>query len=225
MLAIIPARGGSKGLLKKNIKLLNGIPLIAHSILQAYRSKYISRIFVSTDCPEILKIAQNWCAECPSLRPQELATDTSIAIKTYQYLIQQFQLTENKSYESFVVLQPTSPLRRALDIDAAITLFNTKDADSVISYSEDKKPLAWSKFLSSEGKFIHQEAQQYVNNRQTFPTSYHPNGSIYVFKTDLIFRETYYGDNSYAYIMPTKYSVDIDTLDDFLFAEYCLNKR
>lgn len=225
MIAIIPARGGSKGLPGKNIKMLRGKPLIAYTIEVALKSKYITRVILSTDDEEIAKVGLSYGAEVPFLRPDFLATDTALAIDVYKYMLDRLEKAENLKIEEFIVLQPTSPLREFSDINTAIKLFKEKNADSVISYCEEHHPIRWHKYLTNDNRIVPIFSNEQVQNRQAERPSYYPNGAIYVFKKRIIVEEkTYYTDASYAIIMSRKNSVDIDTLEDFEYAEFLLNK-
>ncbi|MGK9117716.1 cytidylyltransferase domain-containing protein [Olivibacter jilunii] len=223
MLAIIPAREGSKGLPGKNIKLLAGKPLIAYSIEAALKSRSITKVIVTTDSEEIAKISMDFGAECPFLRPSELSTDTARSIDVYKHTIDWLRANESLEVESMAILQPTSPLRTHVDIDAAISLFYERNADSVVSYCREHHPIRWHKYITEDGKFenIFQEA---LNNRQVERPSFFPNGAIYVFRSNLMEQEKYYTSNSYAYVMPRIKSVDIDTLEDFEYVEFLINK-
>lgn len=224
MIAIIPARGGSKGLPGKNIKLLNNKPLIAYTIEAALNSKKISRVIVSTDDSTIAKVAKDYGAEVPFLRPDFLATDTALALDNYIYTINRLNEKEENKIKEFVVLQPTSPLRTTLDIENAIHLFEEKNAESVISYTENIHPLHWNKKINKDLTFS-DIFDAKLANRQDFETTYLPNGAIYVFKFELIKSGKYYSKKSFAYIMQRTNSVDIDTIEDFEYAEFLLNKR
>ena len=151
MLAIIPARGGSKGIPGKNIKLLSGKPLIVYTIEAAMAAKSVDRIILSTDDPEIAKIAGKYDVEIPFMRPAHLSKDDSLAIDNYIYTIDRLNTTSPTQYNEFVVLQPTSPLRSASDIDNAIKLFHEKNADSLISVCEASHPPLWAKKIHWEG--------------------------------------------------------------------------
>ncbi len=226
MIAIIPARGGSKGLKGKNIKILKGKPLIAYTIEVALKSKQITRVILNTDDREIAEVGLSYGAEVPFLRPKDLATDTALAIDVYKYVLNKLEKEENLIIEEFVVLQPTSPLREVSDIDNAITLFREKNADSVVSYCEENHPIRWHKYLTQENKIVSIFSDEQVQNRQVERPSYYPNGAIYVFKKKMIVEENvYYNDKSYAYIMSRKNSVDIDTLEDFQYAEFLLSNK
>lgn len=224
MIAIIPARGGSKGLPGKNIMLLDGKPLIAHTIEAALGSKYITEVIVSTDSREIEEVALLYGAASPFLRPAALATDEAMAIDTYTYTLERLEKERGMQIPHFAVLQPTSPLRRVEDIDGAVELFLIKNADSVISYTQEHHPIAWHKYITEEGRFENIFPEN-ISNRQKIRPSYYPNGSIYVFNHELIKQGKYYGDNSYAYVMPRNFSADIDTLDDFRHAEFLLERN
>lgn len=224
MLAIIPARGGSKGLLGKNIKLLHGKPLISYTIAAAQQAKSITKIVVSTDDPEIAAISKHFGAEVPFLRPKELAEDNSLAIEAYRYTINKISETDECEIKNFVVLLPTSPLRLALDIDNAVGLFETKKAYSVVSYTEEHHPVFWHKKILSDGRFENIFLDNYQVNRQNLGKTFYPNGSIYVFSDEVLHSGHYYTENSFAYIMPRSRSIDIDTIEDFELAEYYLKK-
>jgi CMP-N,N'-diacetyllegionaminic acid synthase len=221
MIAIIPARGGSKGLPGKNIKNLNGRPLIAYTIEAALQSACITEVILSTEDKNIELIATQFGAKSPFLRPPELATDDAIATDTYIYTIDALEKMRKTSIDAFMVLQPTSPLRIAQDIDKASQLFHSQNADSVISYTEEIHPISWHKYLEEDGRFLNIFDDKMVN-RQSLRKSYYPNGAIYIFKTSFIRKRQFYSSNSFAYLMPRERSVDIDTNDDFRFAEYLM---
>lgn len=224
MIAIIPARGGSKGLPGKNIRQMNGKPLIAYAIEEALKAKHIDRVIISTDDEEIARIAVEYGAELPFMRPAELASDTAMAVDNYIYTIGRLEKESGKPIDAFVVLQPTSPLRIAEDIDGAVELFEDKNADSVISYCQEAHPVTWHKFLDEEGHFV-DIFDSNIKNRQDNRVSYYPNGAVYVFRTSIIRERRYYTSNSYAYIMPRKRSIDIDFIEDFEYAEFLLSRR
>ena len=225
MIAIIPARGGSKGLPGKNIKKLNGKPLIAYSIEAALKANSIDRVIVSTDCEDIAKVALEYGAEVPFLRPINLAGDSSLAIDNYIYTVERYCHESGFEVNEFCVLQPTSPLRTADDIDGAIKLYLNRNADSVISYCEEHHPVSWHKHLEIDGRLTNVFGDNVLKNRQDLEPTYYPNGAIYVFKTELIKSGKYYSDNTFAYIMPRARSVDIDVLDDFKLAEFLMGDK
>ena len=224
MIAIIPARGGSKGLPGKNIRPLGGKPLIAHSIECALGAKHVDRVIVSTDDSEIADVARQYGAEVPFLRPDYLATDEAKAIDNYVYTIDRLSHEWNKPIDEFAVLLPTAPLRTSEDVDGAIELFYAKNADSVVSYTPEEHPVRWHKYLNEDNSFV-DIFEKTIDNRQAFRTSYYPNGAVYVFRTAIIKAGMYYTNKSFAYVMPRNRSVDIDTLEDFQYAEFLLGRK
>jgi CMP-N,N'-diacetyllegionaminic acid synthase len=227
MLAIIPARGGSKGLPGKNIKLLCGIPLIVHTIKCAQRSKYVTKIIVSTDEVSIAECSMNAGAEVPFMRPDKLARDKSLAIDNYLYTIERLNREENSSIKEIIVLQPTSPLRVVKDIDNSIELYTAKQADSVISVTKAAHPPSWAKIVDNKSKiYDYFENTNAEKNRQEYLTAYVPNGAIFILKYSLLKEEySYYSEQTYAYEMPNERALDIDTQLDFDFAEFLMRRR
>lgn len=216
-IALIPARGGSKGLPKKNILELCGKPLIAHTILAAQRANCFTDIIVSTDCPEIAEVSLKYGASVPFLRRQELSTDEASAIDVYIDAIEQLEKNGGEIIESLCVLQPTSPLRVAEDITRSLEIFILNNADSVVSVTECK-PKSWICSITDDGKLFAPNLSQ-VSNRQAEARSFIPNGAVYILKKELLYKRTYYSDKTYAYKMPKSRSVDIDDYMDFQFAE------
>ena len=226
MIAITPARGGSKGLPRKNIKLLDGLPLISHTINAALASNFVDRVIVSTDDKEISSIAKEFGAEVPFIRPVEFANDTSMVMDTYLHAVDWISKEDKKPVQSFVSLLPTIPFRNSDDIDEAIKIFKNKNANSVISVVESTVPLHWYRRISKEGLLENYLPEfNAVKNRQELEKTYIPNGAVYVFQTEVL-RSTrqYYTKKTYPYIMPRERSVDIDDLLDFEWAEYLLKK-
>ena len=225
MIAIIPARGGSKGLPGKNILPFCGKPLIAWTIETALACKFLDRVIVSTDSEDIAETARTYGAEVPGLRPQELALDNSSAIDVYIYLWEKLTGKAKSDPVPFVVLQPTSPLRTTNDINSAVKLFHEKDADSIISVSEATHPPVWAKKIDEYGVLRNYfESSQSLSNRQQIPVAYMPNGAIFILKKDLVeTKRNYYSDKTYPYHMPYERSLDIDNIWDFRIAEYIMN--
>lgn len=217
MIAIITARGGSKGLPRKNVLPFCGKPLIAHTIEAALRSEVISRVVVSTDDEEIAERSLDFGAEVPFMRPEYLSTDTATSRDAVLHAL---DFLEHKgTLDSFCLLQPTSPLRTALDIDLAADLFFTRSASSILSVVEYEHPIQWALKLDESGRMAPLWENQ-VQMRQEASSFYRPNGAIYIFNTRFFkTSESYFGNRSYAYIMPPVRSVDIDTRLDFMIAE------
>lgn len=227
MIAIIPARGGSKGLPGKNIMQLGGRPLIAYAIEAAKTAKEVDRVIVTTDSEEIAKIANLYGAETPFIRPAELAQDSSIACNAYLHAIDYLREHEGCEIKNFIVLLPTVPFRTGFDIDEAVKLFKDKGADTLVSMTAVEVPVNWYFTVDDEGRTRNAGfASDILVNRQNVIQYYHPNGAIYILDYHLLkTKRTYYSDNTVAYIMSSKKSIDIDTLDDFHYAEYLLTEN
>lgn len=223
MLAIIPARGGSKGLPGKNIKLLNNKPLIAYTIEQALLCKEITDVFVTTDCAEIAEVARNYGAWVPELRPSHLAEDNSTTLDVLEYVLNYLKINFDKSYESFIVLQPTSPLRNVEHIREAYAMYKNQNADSIISFTENSHSIFWNKFVNEEGRISRIFEETVSSNRQESKKAYYPNGSIYLINSNFFLKNrTLYSDNTYAYIMKKEVSFDIDDLFDFNIVQFLI---
>lgn len=228
MIAIIPARGGSKGLPGKNIKLLNGKPLIAYTIEAALGSKYINRVIVSTDSAEIADIAKKYGAEVPFKRPTELSNDSAAAIDVYLHAVEFIMEEENEIIDKFVVLLPTAPLRTSEHINGAIEFFHKKKATTLISVKEADTPITWYMNKNEKDYIVNAGfgSGNAVTNRQVNTKYFVPNGAIYILDYNLLKKErTYYCDNTVGYEMLTEDSVDIDTLIEFKFAEMLVKER
>jgi CMP-N,N'-diacetyllegionaminic acid synthase len=223
VIAIIPARGGSKGLPGKNIKLLNGKPMIAYTIEAALASSNISDVIVSTNDQEIYDISLQHGAKDTFLRPDILAQDSSQAIDNYIYTLKRLETEYGYDIENFIALQPTSPLRSVIDIDNAIALFKKNNADSVISYCQELHPITWHKYIEDNGRLTNIFPES-LDNRQAHRPSYFPNGAIYIFTHALIKQKKYYSDETYPYLMPRSRSVDIDNVEDFQYAQFLMEK-
>lgn len=218
MIAIITARGGSKGLPRKNILPFCGQPLIAHTIEAAKKSQAIERIIVSTDDQEIAAVSQEFGAEVPFMRPAKLATDTASSREVVLHALS-FLEKQGESVGTFCLLQPTSPLRTSADIDAAFRIFQGKKADSVLSITPYDHPVQWAMELRDDGILL-PRGKEKIARRQDLADYYRPNGAIYMFKTTFFKGALeYLGPESYGYIMPPERSVDIDTQLDLVVAE------
>lgn len=228
MIAIIPARGGSKGLPGKNIKSLCGKPLIAYTIEAALHAKAIDRVIVTTDSEEIADVAKEYGAEVPFLRPAELAGDTSSAVDVYMHAVTYLEEQGSASIEKFMVLLPTAPLRTSHNIEEAIRLFEQEQADTLISMKQAETPISWYYRRDDNGRVsnLGLDSRNAVQNRQVNETFYVPNGAIYILDKKLLReKRTYYSNNTISYIMDEKSSVDIDNEIDFMFAEMLVQKR
>ena len=223
ILYIIPARGGSKGLPGKNIRLLGNKPLIAYSIEAAVSSIFKGTVIVSTDDEEIATVGKKYGAAVPFMRPDELATDAASTMDLVFHAIN-FYKQQHVFFDLVVVLQPTSPLRTSSDIDLAISLMKEKKVDAVVSVCESEHHPLWTNMLPPDGSmknFIRDEVKG--KNRQQLPLNFRLNGALYISKSEGL--ETYKGfihEKTIAYIMPTDRSVDIDHEIDFKLAELLL---
>jgi len=223
--AIIPARGGSKSVPRKNIRLLNGKPLMYYTIKEAQSSNYIHRLFVSTEDSEIAEIAKGYGAEVVP-RPVELAQDDTPSLPVYQQVIEHLEEVGTFYPDVVVILQPTSPLRTAEDIDDAIEELLRIDCDSVVSVCEAEHPPEWMCKLEGDRLKFMIEGGNRVTRRQDAPRTYRLNGAVYVTTRDIIMKQNMItGDDTRAYIMPLERSIDIDTDLDFKLAEILISER
>ncbi|CEO09831.1 acylneuraminate cytidylyltransferase [[Clostridium] sordellii] len=224
ILAIVPARAGSKGIKDKNITDLNGKPLIAYSIEAGLKSKYINKVVVTTDGEEIAKVAKEYGADVPFLRPKHLATDTSKSIDAVTHCIEQLK-NQGHEYDYIVLLQPTQPLRQAWHIDEAIELIIAKDEDALVSVSKVKDHPILMRTIDESGHAVNLLEGSSTKRRQDFPDFYKVNGAIYINKiNDNLNNDTSLNDNKLVYIMDEKYDVDIDEMLDLQIARLIIDK-
>ena len=219
IIAIIPARSGSKGLKDKNIKDLNGKPLIAYTIDAAKSSGVFDEIMVSTDSEKYAQISKEYGASVPFLRSEENANDKADSWNVVKEVLNNYEQKLDKTFDVIVLLQPTSPLRTSTHITEAMELFFNKNADTLFSVCETPHPIFWCNTIDetmSAKDFIKPE---YNVQRQKLPKSYTLNGAIYIIKTNCLDNLDLYGDNSYLYVMPKENSVDIDSELDFKYVE------
>ena len=231
VLAIIPARSGSKGIPNKNIKYLGGRPLIEYTFDVCKNSNYIDRSIVTTDSQEIAEISLKNGMEVPFLRPSNISDDNSTAKSYVLHALEFLKNKENYIPETIIILQPTSPFRKAIDIDKCIEILNKKNADSVVSVTEiDKKyNPEWQFKVMMDGslEFFHKEIHwnNLVSRRQNLISTYTRNGAVYCFKINcLSFYKNIYGKKVFSYIMPKSRSINLDTFDDWFEAENYIKK-
>ena len=226
-IAIIPARSGSKGLKDKNIKELNGLPMIAYSIKAAEKSHVFDEIMVSTDSEHYRDVAIEVGANVPFLRSHETSTDVAGSWDVVkEVLLNYYNMGER--FDTIYLLQPTSPLRRTEDIIGAYRLLEQKHAQAITSVCEmDHSPL-WTMCLD-ETLSLKKYREACTNSnmpRQNLPTYYRINGALYIRKIAYINNDIQLLDEmEYAYIMPRENSIDIDTEEDFEMADFYLRKR
>lgn len=221
LLAVIPARGGSKGIPHKNIIDLCGKPLIGYTIEAALGSRYIDYVIVSTDDMEIASIAVRFGAEVPFLRPSELASDTSKTLDAILHVI--FALKcRGMEFSDLVLLQPTQPLRTSGDIDSAVEVYNESGRKSLVSVSEvDDNPLLIRTIEGNRLKPLIQMSS--TCRRQDMPKYYRVNGCIYINSIDEIDETTSFNDNIIPFEMKKSHSVDVDELSDLAVAKYYIS--
>jgi CMP-N-acetylneuraminic acid synthetase len=221
MICIIPARKGSKGLKDKNIKKLNGKSLILHTIHTAKKCKSIKKIIVSTDDDRIIKkINKIEGVDIPFKRPSRLSKDNSIAIDAYLHCINFLERKNKIKIENFCVMLPTCPIRNPKDIEKTIKIFYSKKPDFLVSVKETP-PKEYIYVLDKKGYLkILSSKKNKLFNRQELDHTYTPNGSIYICNTKKLKKyKTFFTKKTYCYKMDKKFSVDIDTIEDFNLAK------
>jgi len=226
-LAIIPARGGSKRIPRKNLHLLGGKPLIAWTIETALASQMLDRVIVTTDDREIASVADRLGAEIPFMQPPDLAQDHIADFAVCSYAVQ-WLLNNETYYPDFIVwLRPTSPLRRIDDIDGAILKLIETDADCVRSVTLVEQHPYWMKRLADDRllPFLRGKDEKTYYQRQLLPTLYYLNGAVDVTKTSNVLKKGFiFGGDMRAYVMPPERSVDLDSEMDFELAEIIMQK-
>ena len=228
ILALIPARGGSKGVPKKNIKKLSGFPLISYTIAAAKLSKKINRVLVTTDSQEIADISKKYNAEVPFLRPAELSCDKSTDIDFVLHALN--WLKDNESYipDFIVLLRPTTPLREVELIDNAIEELEKKSAATSLrsAHVSSESPFKW---FSVKDNFYDSISNKYnledTNRpRQYFPDVYIPNGHVDILIPSCIEKDkSLFGNKILSFITPVCY--EIDTIEEFEYIEYIIEKK
>ncbi|MET3939655.1 CMP-N,N'-diacetyllegionaminic acid synthase [Paenibacillus sp. PvP094] len=214
IIAIIPARGGSKGIPNKNIVDVNGNPLIVYTINAAKESQYIDRIYVSTDSTEIADVCRANGVDVDSLRPCYLATDEARTLDTLKYTLNLLQ-SQNEYYDYVILLQPTQPLRSHIHIDEAIDLIAIHENASIISVSEVEDHPLFMRKINEKGKLESLLQTSSTVRRQDLPVYYKVNGAIYINKvSDIVTQDISLNDNQIPYVMGRQYDLDIDTLED-----------
>ncbi len=222
IIAIIPARGGSKRVPRKNIKPLAGKPLIFYAINAALKSKYLDRVIVSTDDRKIAKVAEKFGAEIPFLRPKELATDRAKSIDVLKHAVRFLEEKENYKADIIVLVQPTTPLVLPEDIDKTIEKLIKARANSCVTMAEIGERPEWMYKIGKNGKaklFWEQKIQK--TRSQDLPKIFRLNGAVYAVKRDVLMKKNKILDNKNltAIIMPRDRSIDIDEPVDFKIAE------
>ncbi len=222
ILAIIPARGGSKGVPRKNIKLLAGKPLLKYTSSVALNSSLLSKVIVSTDDDEIISVAKTLGIETPFKRPSDLATDSASSLSVILHALEYFE-SKNVHFDAVCLLQVTSPFRTVEFLNKALHEFIKSDADSLISVQEvphEYNP-HWCFELDKNEHFkIATGETEIISRRQDLPKAYHRDGSIYITKTKTLKEQnSLFGKRIAHIVSPKEFYVNIDTMDDWKKAE------
>lgn len=227
IIGTICARGGSKGLPKKNIMHLAGKPLIAYTIEVALKWKKMDKLIISTDDNEIAKISTEYGAEVPFMRPAELATDTADKLPVIQHAVKFCEKKYNTGYDVVVDLDPTAPLRKISDLDNALNKFLNSDADVLYSVCRARKSPYFNMVELDENGYAHlsKPLKNKIVRRQDSPEVYDMNASIYIFNRDFLFTaDSIHSGKAVVYVMDDISAFDIDREIDFQFIEFLLKK-
>ncbi len=227
VIGIVTARGGSKGIIRKNVRLLGGKPLVAWTIEAALASLKLSNVIMSTDDEEIADVSRLWGADVPFIRPSHLAQDMSSHIEVVVHALQWLAQYRGLLPEYVMLLQPTVPLRSPEDIDRAISLAEETGADSVISVCLAANHPYLCKKIGPDGQL--QDFLYHIDQdlpRQHLPPAYALNGAIYLIKREVLLEQrTWYTDRTYAYAMPPERSFDIDEEWEFRLVDLFLKDK
>lgn len=226
-IGLITARGGSKSIPQKNIKMLAGKPLIAWTIAAALQSKELSRVIVTTDDEKIAKVSREWGAEVPFIRPIELARDDSSSISAVLHAIQWMEENEGFCPDYIMLLQPTSPFRTAEDIHQSKELARKHCAVAVVSVCEaGRHPYICKRILDNGTLADFMTPEMGYLRRQDLPPAYAVNGAIYLNRrSSLLLDRTFLPPGTIAYVMPQARSIDVDTLWDWYMAELIMEEK
>jgi CMP-N-acetylneuraminic acid synthetase len=224
VLGLILARGGSKGVPRKNIKLLAGQPLLAYTAQAALASRRLTRVVVSTDDPEIAAVARQCGLDVPFMRPDWLAQDDTPSLPVVQHAIGRLE-AEGEQYDAVCQLQPTSPFRQPGEIDECIQLLEERDADCVMTVARvpDEYNPHWVYFQVADGALRLSTGERVPPpRRQVLPPAFHRDGSVYVTRSDVIQHHSLYGSRVFGLTVGGRDRVNIDRLEDFARAESIL---
>lgn len=228
VLGIVPARGGSKGVPRKNIRLLCGKPLIAYTAESALNAKRLGRVILSTEDAEIADVGEKCGLDVPFIRPIELARDETPTISVVMHALKTLSET-GEHYDAIFLLQPTNPLRTAAEIDHCVGLLESSGADSVVSVIRvpDIYNPKWAYFKNANGSLeLSSGDSEPISRRQDLPAAFHREGSIYLTRTTALHRfGNLYGRSIHPYEYDPLNSVNIDTIEDWQFAELKLQTR
>jgi CMP-N,N'-diacetyllegionaminic acid synthase len=224
----ICARGGSKGVKGKNVKLLNGIPLIAHTIIQAKEAKIFDYLAVSSDSDEILKIAKEYGVDLCVKRPTEMASDEAAKVPVIRHCVESAEAAFKSKFDICVDLDCTSPLRDVEDIIETVRLLETEDRENMITGMNSRRSPYFNLVeKTAEGRVVlSKPLDSLVVRRQDSPETFDMNGSVYVWKRDVLQNSNnVFLETTGLYLMPEERSIDIDTPVDFEFVTFMMEKK
>lgn len=224
-LGVIVARGGSKRLPRKNIALLGGVPLIGHTIAAAVKARRLWRTVVSTDDQEIADVAKSLGADVPFLRPSALALDHSPAIGVLRHAVEFVEKENGHVIDAVVLLQTTSPFRTGSHIDEALEIFEMTNADTVTAVNPVIEHPYWSWRIENDCLVPLFSKKHIETERGSLPAVYIENGALYIVRRNHILNGVLYGDRVVPFIMDSRDTMDIDTMEDLLWAEFKLSRR
>lgn len=222
VLFVIAARGGSKGVPRKNIKKIGELPLIAYKINAAKKVGMDKRIIVSTDDDEIAEVALSYGAEVPFIRPQELSTDTASSVDVVEHALKWVLENDDKVYDYVCLLEPSSPFATSNDLEKALELIISRDADTLLGMKEVEVSSKYIHQLDSNGglsKFFDVIQNMKSVRRQDQEKEYTMNGCMYIAKIDYFLKnKSFHSEKSLPYIMPPEKSIEIDSMSDYMYA-------
>jgi len=228
VVGVVPARGGSKGIPRKNTRLLGGRPLLEHTAQSALAARRLSRIVLSTEDNEVADLGRRCGLEVPFMRPDDLAQDDTPSLAVVQHALRWLE-TRGDLYDAVCLLQPTTPFRSAGEIDACVTLLEESGADAVVTVR--RVPLEfhphWTYLLDAQGHLRLSTGQATpVPRRQDLPPAFHRDGSVYATRRDVVVdRNSLYGDRLVGYSVEDRPWVNIDTVSDWARAEELILTR
>ncbi len=228
VLFVITARGGSKGVPRKNIRKIGGIPLIAYKIIAAQKCKYPNRIVVSTDDEEIASVAREYGNVVPFMRPDELATDTSSSMDVVSHALEWVKSNDSELYDYICLLEPSSPFSTFEDLNNALECMETAEADTLLGMKEVEVSRDFIFELDDNGglSYFYESVQKMSGvRRQDQKPQYTMNGCMYIARMEYFEKnKSFHSINSRPYIMPWERSVEIDTEQDLKYAEYLVRE-
>jgi CMP-N,N'-diacetyllegionaminic acid synthase len=231
VLFLITARGGSKGVPGKNIRMIGGIPLLGYKALSARKSKSCSRLILSTDSPEIQEIGRRYGAEVPFTRPAELATDTAKSTDVILHAMTWIEQEGRERYDAVMLLEPSAPFARPEDYDRAVEIMRDRQANAVLGMREVEPNSVFVGPLGERGNMsaiIDKMHEHHKARRQDLPQEYTMNGALYLFRWDFFkqHRNIYHDrEATYGHVMELEYSIEIDSMINLRWAEFLVENK